>query len=119
MNLQEWDWGKILGNLSGVAGALVSLKFTKGTAFERLLMALGGAAFSYYAAPSVSAYLSMPEGVVGFMLGLFGMSILARVWDWWQTTHIVSDFLDAWLRRGAPYERPQQPPQRPQSEDKP
>lgn len=98
----SWDdieqWG---ARLAGVAGALVSMKFLNGTIAERTLMAIGGAFFAFYATDFVSTKLTIPEGLCGFLLGLFGMSILSRMWEWMQTTNIIRDFLDAWLRRGA------------------
>lgn len=98
--MTSWDdiemWAS---RLAGVAGALVSMRFLNGTVLERILMATGGAFFSFYAAPWASERLSLPEGLTGFLLGLFGMSVLARLWEWVQTTNAIRDFLDAWLRR--------------------
>lgn len=98
--MTSWDDVEMWASrLAGVAGALVSMRFLNGTVFERLLMAVGGAFFSFYAAPWAANRLSLPEGLCGFLLGLFGMSILARLWEWMQTTNAIRDFLDAWLRR--------------------
>lgn len=87
-------WEKILGHLAGVAGALVSMRFVQGTFVERMIMMFGGASFSYYASEIISQKLSIPEGLTGFLLGLFGMSILSRLWDWLQTTSVID-----WLLR--------------------
>lgn len=79
-DLEAW-----VSKLAGVAGALVSVRFLSGPLPARLIMALGGAVFSYYAAEYVSAKTSLPEGLAGFLLGLFGMSFLSRIWEWFQT----------------------------------
>lgn len=106
----QWDdieaWG---ARLAGVAGALVSMRFLNGTIVERVFMAIGGAFFAFYATDWVSSKLALPEGLTGFLLGLFGMSILSRMWEWMQTTNVIRDFLDAWLRRGSPRDPPPPP----------
>lgn len=79
--MQDWNLEYIVSKLAGVAGALVSVRFLSGSLASRLVMALGGATFSLYAAEYVSAKLSLPEGLAGFLLGLFGMSILSRIWE--------------------------------------
>jgi hypothetical protein len=100
MMMPNWDDFEILASrLAGALGALVSMRFLNGTILERSLMAVGGAAFSFYASAWTAQKLSIPEGLCGFLLGLFGMSILSRLWEWLQTTNALRDFLDAWLRR--------------------
>jgi hypothetical protein len=87
--------------LAGIGGALVSMKFLAGTWPERLVLAMGGALFSFYAAPYASHKLGMPEGLAGFLLGLFGMAIVSKVWEWLRTVPfdpVWQIFLD-WLRR--------------------
>lgn len=86
--------------LAGIAGAVVSVRFVSGSYVHRALMVAGGAFFSFYATDWVADKLAMPAGLVGFLLGLFGMSVLSRVWEWMQQTNAIRDFLDAWLRRG-------------------
>lgn len=98
-----WSWDEIEvwgARLAGVAGALVSMRFLSGSIFERTLMAIGGAFFAFYATEWVASKVGLPEGLCGFLLGLFGMSILSRTWEWMQSTNVIRDFLDAWLRRG-------------------
>lgn len=84
-------WGL---RLSGVVGALVSMKFVKGTFRERVIMAIGGAAFSFYATDFIVGKLSLPPGLAGFLLGLFGMSILSRLWEWLQTSDVLTWAID-------------------------
>lgn len=73
-----------IGNLvAGVFGAFVSLRFVQGTTTERVIMAIGGAALSYYATPHTATWLGMQhaEGLVGFLIGLFGMAITAKIYE--------------------------------------
>ena len=77
---------------AGVAGAALSLRFVAGTWPERLTMAVGGAVVSYYAAPWVSAKIGLPEGLAGFLLGLFGMALISKIWEAIQQTPIA----EAW-----------------------
>jgi len=76
--------------VSGIAGSFVSIRFVQGTWFERLIMCIGGSALSYYATSPVAVWVGLPnaEGLVGFLIGLFGMSIAAKIYE-------VIAFLDA------------------------
>jgi hypothetical protein len=94
-----FDFETIAGKLSGIAGALVSMRFLNGSIWERLTMAVGGATFSVYAAEYVAAKSSLPEGLAGFLLGLFGMSILSRAWEWFQTTQFDFSKWVPWTKR--------------------
>jgi len=85
------------GRVAGVAGALVSMRFIAGSIAERLVMAAGGALFSFFASEYVAHKLAIPEGLAGFLLGLFGMSILSRIWDWVQTVSI-DGFIRSWFK---------------------
>lgn len=69
--------------LAGVAGAFVSLRFVQGSALERGSMAVGGAVVSYYATSPAALWMGMQtaEGLVGFLIGLFGMAIIAKVYE--------------------------------------
>jgi hypothetical protein len=91
------DVQSIVTKLAGVLGALVSLRFLSGPLASRLIMAVGGALFSFFGTDYVSSKLSIPEGLAGFLLGLFGMSILSRIWEWLQTTSL-SGFLSAFFK---------------------
>ncbi len=68
---------------AGVAGAVVSLRFVQGTWLERFVMAIGGAALSYFASANIADWLKVPDalGLVGFLVGLFGMAIVAKVYE--------------------------------------
>ncbi len=75
--------------LAGLVGAVVSMQFLQGSWPARVNLALSGAAISYFAAPYLSAKIGLPEGLTGFLLGLFGMAVASRVWEWIQTTPVA------------------------------
>lgn len=68
---------------AGILGSIVSVGFIKAPPIERMFMAFGGAALSWFAAPWVAKWLNMSdaEGLVGFLLGLFGMAIVAKLYE--------------------------------------
>ena len=82
MNDQNTD-PQIFKLAAGIAGAFVSLRFVQGSWMERLLMAVGGAALSFFATTPLAEWLAAPkaEGVIGFFIGLFGMAIVAKVYE--------------------------------------
>ena len=99
-NFQEASLVKII---SGVVGALVSLKFIQGTWLEKSFMALGGSCLSYFATSPIANWLNIEntEGLIGFIVGLFGMAIVAKIYELIQVIdakQVVGIFLD-WLAR--------------------
>lgn len=69
--------------LAGLAGSVVSLRFVQGTIAERVFMGIGGAALSYYATTPAAQWVGVrdAEGLVGFLIGLFGMAIMAKIYE--------------------------------------
>jgi hypothetical protein len=68
---------------AGVLGALVSMRFISGTGIEKLTMALGGASLSFFGATPAASWANVPEsvGLIGFLIGLFGMGVVSRVYE--------------------------------------
>lgn len=62
---------------------MISLRFVQGTMIERTSMAVGGAALSYYASTPVALWAGTndAEGLAGFLIGLFGMAIVAKLYE--------------------------------------
>ena len=83
------DIDAALTKLAGAVGACASLAFLKGTWPERVAMAIGGSVVSYYATPWAAAKAGLPEGLSGFLLGLFGMTVCAKAWEAIQATPIA------------------------------
>lgn len=84
--------------VAGVAGAAVSLRFVQGTWPERIIMAAGGAALSYFASDLIAKWLAVPDalGLVGFLTGLFGMAIVAKVYEVIQLIDAKQISIDVW-----------------------
>lgn len=94
------NWEQVAIKLSGFVGALVSMRYLKGTLGERASMAAAGTALSFYASPYVSRISGLPEGFTGFLLGLFGMAMVSITWDWLQQAPVgswVNRAVEAWL----------------------
>lgn len=88
-----FDFDLLATKLAGIVGAiLASLAFIKGTWPERIAMAVGGSIVSLYATPWMAAKTGLPDGLSGFLLGLFGMAICAKVWETIQQVPIA----EAW-----------------------
>lgn len=68
---------------AGASGALVSMRFMAGTWFEKLTMALGGSALSFFGTAPLASWLKMQnaEGLVGFLIGLFGMALVSKAYE--------------------------------------
>lgn len=83
---------------AGVAGSVVSLRFVQGSVLERLFMGIGGAALSYYATTPVSMWVGVKdaEGLVGFLIGLFGMAVMAKIYEAIQVADATKIAGDAW-----------------------
>lgn len=84
---------------SGVAGALVSMRFLPGTWPERLTMGAGGATLSYFATAPLAGWLSTPraEGLVGFLVGLFGMALMSKIFEVIELLDAKQIAADVWL----------------------
>lgn len=70
--------------VAGFFGALVSLKFLKdASGWERFFMVLGGTCLSFFVAPHLAKGIGWTdaEGLVGFLLGLFGMALVAKIYE--------------------------------------
>ena len=68
---------------AGIIGSLVSLRFVQGTYPERIIMSIGGASLSYFASTPISDWLnvSKAEGLIGFLIGLFGMALVSKIYE--------------------------------------
>jgi len=75
------NYNHLLAKSAPIAGALISLNFVKGTWVERLSMFASGALLSYYASPFAAIWTGLPEGITGFGLGLFGMTIASKGYE--------------------------------------
>jgi len=69
--------------VAGLIGGVVSLRFFEGLTFSgKLATATGGAAIANFVTDPAMLYFNLPngyEGGIGFLFGLFGMSVGAAV----------------------------------------
>jgi hypothetical protein len=66
----------VIAKLSGLVGALVSLKFINGkNVYDKSVMVGCGWATSYFVAPLIATKYNAPEGSVGFLLGLAAVGL--------------------------------------------
>jgi hypothetical protein len=84
--------------MAGIAGSVVSLRFVQGSNVERVFMAVGGASLSYYASTPAAHWVGVKdaEGLVGFLIGLFGMAIMAKLYEAIQAMDAATIAANAW-----------------------
>jgi len=74
------DLGK---HIAGPLGAVSALLWIKDTWPRRIGMVLAGSALSYYATPGVSEWATLQPGLTGYLLGLFGMAAVSKMFTTW------------------------------------
>lgn len=100
MTLPDWPV-EALKTLPGVLGSLVASMFFKEVSWRRRWgMFLAGAAISYYGGAWAAAKAGLEQGFAGFLLGLFGMAFVQKVFEMWETFDLTSILRD-WLRKVA------------------
>lgn len=67
--------------LPGAVGAIVALRWLPGPPLQRAFAFIGGTGASYYGGEHASSLLSAPAGLTGFLIGLFGMAVAAKVFE--------------------------------------
>lgn len=82
----------------GVAGSLVSMLFIKDTWPRRVAMFCAGSALSIFGSAWVTKFSGLDAGFSGFILGLFGMAIVAKFFQTWETFEL-SVILRDWVRK--------------------
>ena len=76
----------------------MALFWLKGSIPRKCGMFAAGWALSFYGAATVAAWLGFNEGFAGFLLGVFGMSIVDKAFEIWQAFKAGEIFQD-WLRK--------------------
>ncbi len=86
--------------LPGVIGSVGALLWINGSWPRRIAMVGLGSAASYYGAPHLAYMFTMGQGLAGFLLGLFGMSVVDSIFKTWADmglTSILREFVRARL----------------------
>jgi hypothetical protein len=66
----------------GAVGALVALRWMRGTTWLHTVSSfIGGCALSYYGTAHAVKWSGADPGLSGFVLGLFGMAVVAKVFE--------------------------------------
>jgi hypothetical protein len=68
----------------GVAGSVLALFFLRRPPLMLAGMFIGGCMLSFFATPWLAAWMDVGikgEGLTGFIVGLFGMTSMAKVYD--------------------------------------
>jgi len=89
---------EIVKALPGALGSMVALRWITGTWQQRLSAFIGGSAASYYGTSYMSGLMGTDAGFTGFLLGLFGMALVAKLFEALQRLDIGSR-LDRLLTR--------------------
>ena len=112
MQPTQLDWGTVVFQImafdfakffAAVAGAAVSMIKWPGTLKEKFTLGAAGVLVSFFASVPVAQITKMPEGLCGFLLGLFGMMIVAKIWDIIESIDAKKTWDDIWnfiLRKG-------------------
>jgi hypothetical protein len=77
----------------GVAGSVLALFFLRRPPLMLAGMFLGGCMLSFFATPWLSAWMEVGikgEGLIGFITGLFGMSSVAKVYDFIEAVEVAA-----------------------------
>ena len=98
--VSEFSTAKLL---AGIAGSFVSLRFMSGTLIQRVILAIGGAALSYYATTPFATWVGArdAEGLVGFFVGMFGMAIVSKIFEVIQAADakLIAGDVWEWIKR--------------------
>lgn len=99
-NFNDFNFTKLIAS---VLGAFVSLRFMQGTRTQRFTAFVGGAALSYYSVGPLGRWLQLTntDGLMGFLIGLFGMAIVFKLYEVIQlldAQRIAVDFWD-WVSK--------------------
>lgn len=89
--------------IPGVIGAAGALLWIHAPWPRKLAMFALGATLAYVAADYVAAQFNMPNGLSGFILGLFGMSVVDAIFKAPMSTY-VTEFIRAKLGMKEPKE---------------
>jgi hypothetical protein len=89
---------EFLKAVPGAAGSFVSMLFLRDSWPRRIALFLAGAVLAYYGTPWAVAFVGLDPGFAGFLLGLFGMAVIARMFESWEELEFTSIVRD-WVRK--------------------
>lgn len=77
------DYPEVSSAAPGVLGSLFSMLWINDTWPRKLVMFFAGAALARLGTHDVARISGLNDGLIGFLLGLFGMAITASVFAGW------------------------------------
>ena len=87
--------------LPGIFGAALAMLFYRDESWSRRLgMFLGGSVFARYGGPAASNWTGFDQSFSGLLVGLFGMALIASVFETWRSLHfgpLLMEKLRIWL----------------------
>ena len=94
---QETILPEISKVLPGVIGSAGALLWIKAPWPRRVAMLALGSAASYYGGAHIAGLFGMGEGLAGFLVGLFGMSVVDSIFKTWAELGLTS-IVREWIR---------------------
>jgi energy-converting hydrogenase Eha subunit A len=93
--MNEYIFGvKISVVTATIVGGVLALPYLKMTRTQKLLSVPSAVFMSYQLAAPLSAWVGLPEGAVGALMGLFGMAICHLIFDSLQKSDLSVKFSD-------------------------
>lgn len=86
----------------GVAGSVLALLFLRDGWMRNVFTFAGGVAIAHFCGPTVATFIKGNLEIAGFVTGLFGMSIVAKIFDMifaFDVTQVLSDLVKAAIKR--------------------
>lgn len=84
MNVDFKDLPELGRLVPGALGSLFSMFMTKDSYPRKISTFFGGVAASYYATPYGVKVTGFDTGLMGFLLGFFGMAIIQSCFEGWK-----------------------------------
>jgi hypothetical protein len=73
----------------GLLGAIVALNWVRGSPMQRIAAFLGGSGSSFWGSETLAAWAHINSGLSGFLIGLFGMAVAGKVFEFIQQIDIA------------------------------
>jgi hypothetical protein len=89
---------EVMKAVPGAVGSAVSMLLIKDPWPRRIAMFFAGAAFGYWGLPWASKFTGLDSGFAGFLLGLFGMAAVVKLFETWEKFELTALFSE-WLRK--------------------
>lgn len=85
-------WGVLEKLIPGFLGSFGALLWLKETWPRRIAMLFLGVVLSYYAGNYAAELFSLDKSLAGFLVGLFGMSLVDTVFKTWESLGLAQTF---------------------------